>query len=752
MCSESEQHRARGRHARPADHDLQAAADNSRQVVTPGSLTLGRHASPLRPDVLSSAALDGWVPVGTAIEIAGLTVPGGMLYVGKELRPPNGVGPDPALINPQLPVDRRRPDWSGSSVGYWPSYSTISAQARAAYLTWLAGGKSHPGVPISWVFLFFYGLERRVIVDAAEGGPAAADREPIAAEVRRLLDIYGGHSSFHNYASQFLLLIEALTTTASLAEAAPPRTSGSWPIPYQLGSGLGRFAAEGKPVPADWALSWVHFHPDIYPRTPAQRCPGEFEQLFRARYAAHHGAGIRIRPDTTPLRHTYVAASSGIGQVSITSGLPDVLQLATPTTALKALVEECTDKLDTYSRYLGRHPDAKDTLAAIALLPAELVDHNNSEVQRLTAWVYERLGQRHQAVVDGRQLISFWPAADLGSIAKADVVALAQLLGSLGVGVEPDVRLGGPVLSGGSAVVFRAMPGQPSAASASYAAATLMLHLAAAVSLADGQVSDAERAQLRTHLASAMHLTDPERVRLEAHMAWLLAGDAKLSGISRRLAVLDQPQRESVGDFLITIATVDGIISPAEITILIKIFRLLGLDPASVHSRLHAVSATSMPATEPIVVLPGTNSAQGLAVPPRPADQVTTTELLRLDETAIAAKLADTAAVSALLGSIFAEEAPHAIQTPPSIRLEPDTHEPSVTGLDASHSALLRTLAERGSWSRADLESECAAVALMPDGALDTLNEAAYEMAGDPLADGDDLIHINLEVAREMLA
>jgi uncharacterized tellurite resistance protein B-like protein len=654
-----------------------------------------------------------------------------MLYVGKELRARTGVGSDPALIDSRLPVDRRRPDWSGSSVGYWPSYSTISAQARAAYLIWLAGGRSHPGVPISWVFLFFYGLERRVIVDAAEGGPAVDDRQPIAAEVRRLLGIYGGHSSFHDYATQFLFLIEALTTRTSLADASPPRTSNNWLIPYRLRSGLGRFAAEGRPVPADWALSWVHFHPDVYPRPPAQRCPSEFDQLFRARYATRHGAGLRLQPDDTVLRHTYMAASPGIGQVSITSGLPDVFQLAAPTTALKALVEECTDALDAYSRYLGRHPDAKDTLAATALLPAELVDHNNSELLRLTAWVNEQLGQRRHAVVDGGQLISFWPAADPGDLAKAEAVALAQLLGTLGAGVEPDVRLGGPVLSAGPAVVFRAAHGQPAAPSAAYAAATLMLHLAA-VSLADGQVSDAERSQLRSRLASVMHLTEPERVRLEAHVMWLLAGEARLTGISRRLDALDQAQHESIGDFLTTVAAADGVISPAEITTLTKIFRLLGLDPASMYSRVLAINAIPAPATEPVVVRPGIDGMGGLAVPPRPVGQAAATTQLRLDEAAIAAKLADTAAVSALLGSIFAEETPRADPTVPDTRME---REAPVAGLDASHSALLRTLADRDSWSRADLESECAAVALLPDGALDTLNEAAYEVADDPLAE-----------------
>jgi hypothetical protein len=61
-------------------------------------------------------------------------------------------------------------------------------------------------------------------------------------------------------------------------------------------------------------------------------------------------------------------------------------------------------------------------------------------------------------------------------------------------------------------------------------------------------------------------------------------------------------------------------------------------------------------------------------------------------------------------------------------------------------------LAGRGSWARVELEAECAGLGLLPDGAVDTLNEAAYERVGDPLVDGDDPITIDPGVAQEMQA
>ena len=40
-------------------------------------------------------------------------------------------------------------------MGYWPSYSSISPEARAAYLGWLSTGKSDPQADIGYVFLYF---------------------------------------------------------------------------------------------------------------------------------------------------------------------------------------------------------------------------------------------------------------------------------------------------------------------------------------------------------------------------------------------------------------------------------------------------------------------------------------------------------------------------------------------------------------------------------------------------------------------
>jgi uncharacterized tellurite resistance protein B-like protein len=704
------------------------------------------------PALNPSHAVDGWVPAGLPVEVAGLVIPGGLLYVGPHLTAVNGCGVDPALIDPRLSVARDAPDWLASSVGYWPSYSEISSQARAAYLVWQAGGRREPNVPISWPFLFFYGLERRVLVDASRDERARREIPAIRAEVERLLGLYGMHASFRGYASSFLDLIRSAEHPEAVLP--PASTTDRWNPPLSLRVGLGRFSATGTPVPPEWALAWVRWHPDIYPRTPATRCPEEYEALFHTRYTTAFGAGLTIRATTTTLTHSYQPASSGLDSVDIRTSIPDVFTDAEATSKLTFLTEDCTSALDAYSRYLGRRPEARGTLPAIALLPGELIPPENAELSRLRKFVEGRLAGVANAVVEAAELVARWPRDHAGTFTKADAVGLAQILATQGVGMEPDVRFGGPALPGRVAVVFRLRSGDLTAPSAAYAASAMLLHLAVAVSLADGNADDAETTMLSHHLETAMHLSEPEQTRLQAHLQWLLAGEVKLAGLTKRLTVVDPGDRAAMGDFLVSVAAADGVVSPAEITTLTKIFKLLDLDPASIHPRAHQASMNQRPATEPVTIRTAARGSSGYRIPSRPGpttlDSAPPPGPVRLDEAAIAAKLAETMTVSALLSTVFTddEEPP---PSPPDLGLT-DPAGTAVPGLDAGHSQLFTILVTRTQWTRAELEGHCAQFALLPDGAIDTLNEAAYERAGDPLTDGEDPIAIDVTVAQEMLA
>lgn len=690
-----------------------------------------------------------------------------MLYVGSGLLAPTGVV-DPALIDPSLRVAQRRPDHDGDEMDYWPSYSNIPAPCRAAYLSWLATGRCDPDAYIGYVFLYFYGLERLVLVDSPAHPALGAHIGAVTDEVRRLLSLYGDNYSFRSYAELFLDLIETATLLSAEEPLNPPARDGErWPVPAALRVGLGRLVGDGQPIPADWARAWAWYHPNLYPRTPQTRCGEEFDALFRIRYAQCYGDGMTVRNVRQRLNGgRYRTASAGIGIATArTPDLPDVVELAGPTRKLEALVTAVTDELDAYSRYLGKRPDGRGSLPAAALLPADLIDRAGPELDSLRDWVDERLDGQRDAIVDAAELVRRWPSATPGKLVRAEAVSLAQCLRHLGVGMEPDVRFGGPPLASGRAVVFREEPGtQLATASREYTAATTLLHLAVAVGAADGSVSDDEIAHLLDHLQSGLGLATSERHRLTAHLRWLVTAGVKLTGLKKRIEALDAPQRAAIADQLVAVAGADGVITPGEVTTLTKIFTLLGLDPSAVPGRLHARQLTPPaatrrppPATGPVTVREAGRSS-GYAIPTQPDAVDPTRARVVLDDAAIAAKLAETAEVSALLASIFSDDDPAAAPPatpPPSTPLPPAPTGPPVdlvAGLDCTHSGLLRALAQRNRWSGAEFADLAAGFGVLPAGALDVLNEAGLDAAGEPVADDDgDELTINHDTVQELL-
>lgn len=698
------------------------------------------YSIPRRP-TLDAKPDDLWVPPDKSVSIGSYVIPGGLFYFGEGLRSAEWNSPEPALINPTLPIDEECPNRQGVNITYWPSYSELTPASRAAFLEWLAGGRVDPSAYIGYVFIFFYGLERRLIVDGVVSHQARADRVVILREVRRLASIYSRNGSFNRY-SQSLLEAASLFDSVGKAYETKPPTGRGWEIPANVRLALAQLVAEGKPISAGWALAWLKHSPEARWRTSAERCASEFDRLFQFRYREAHGEGLLLKPNKTRLKANYRPASASLGEVSFpVPDLPDVATLTAPLNKLQAIADRCMDELDPYSRWMGRNPDGKDSALGASLLPMALLSAaDHSPLTPMRGFLDERVDGENATIIGMPELLMYWPLrSEEGVVGKADSVALAQTLEKLGFGIEPDVRFGGStLLRDGSAAVFRLPREHPSAPSPSYRAASLLLHLAAMVTSSDG-VDESERQHLESSLERSMGLSASERVRLSAHLAWVLHSKPGTAGLKKRIAVLSAEYRENVGDFLVTVAMADGHASPDEISMLTRIFKLLALDVDSVYSRVHAVSTGGEPTTRRQATAGHETAPGGTG----------------LDMTAIEAKLAETAAVSALLSDIFSEDVQDAV---PLGELQHGTSVPENASdhgrgfFDERHTSLLKRLTTSAEWSRADAESLAAELGVMLDGALELLNDVAFEKFDEAIAEGNDPLEINISLAGELLA
>lgn len=719
-----------------------------------------------------------WVPPGQFAHVAGYDIPGGLIYIGQHLSSAIGTV-EPALINPALPVGNDEQNRSGHDLDPAPSYHLISPDSRAGYLAWLAGGRDRADVPLGFVSLFFSGLERRVLVDAAADPAVHRELPAIAAEVRRLRTARAPAStSFGSYATAFLNVLDLLCAPrwrpGSLPPCGVPPVPGldRWPVPMALRVALAGFALTSRPVPADWARSWAWYHPSLFPRTPQTRCPQEFEQLFAVRYARRFAAGLVPQAaDSPPIRIGYSPASPGIDAVVLDRpDLPDVLQEPRATRDLGTLVDAITDALTPYSRWLARNPGAHGSLASAALLPDEVLDRPPSPIRQLLAWANTHLDGKFAAVIDASEFSAFWSTSDSSGMSRDEAASLALILARAGLGVEPDVRFGGPALAPGPAVLFRLDRGAADVPSPGYLAATTMLHLAATVALAAGSDPKDSANAIITGLAAEVRLSVTERSRLAARLRWLFASGTALQRPDRRISALTAAEREATGHFLISVATAGPALVPATVTALTRAYRLTGLDPDLVYRRLHrrgveqggaARSGLGLASADgPVVVrrprtgppghpLPRASGSGAASAETAPGVRADAASAVQLSQEVISRKMIETAAVSSLLASIFADEGPvpGASDSP-----RDEAGEGRPCGLDQAHSRLLGELATQSRWSRADFAELAAKHGLMPSGALDVINEMALEAAGEPAVDGDDELTVNDDAMRELLA
>lgn len=454
--------------------------------------------------------------------------------------------------------------------------------------------------------------------------------------------------------------------------------------------------------------------------------------------------------------------------ITLTTDLPDVRALMGPFNKLAAIADQATDSLGAYSRYVGKNPTRALSPQAIALLPPEVQRVGDADTTALLAYAASMVeGYTERSVLLVR-LTSRWGSP---TFVKADAEALSRLLERHSIGIEPDVRFGGPVPKPDTRVtLFRRAPRLMPAPTAAYLGVVSLVQLAGAVAAADGPVRENEMHTLVEHVSRGAGLSDDEQARLRAHLLWVSEHPPTPAALRKRVDLLDHVQREKAARLMVTVAAADGQITPAEIDVIARLFVVLGLQATEAYAQVHALAAGQGQLRKSVErriadpLAPSKTAGQpspGFALPPResilPAPpKEDTPEAFALDPELLAKTRESSEAVAALLAGIFTDDEPTALVLEPSATVDEDEQDaasgPSLLGgLDSAHTALLRVLAGRQSWSYTDFTAVCAEHSLLPDGARDTLNEAALDVMGDLICEGSDPIEMNSDALQEML-
>lgn len=689
-----------------------------------------------------------WVPQDKSVRIQGYEIEGGLIYVGSNLMSVSSghwKELEPALINPRLKVNKRNPDYGGHSLGYWPSYSQLSPNARSAYLEWLSDGKQNQETPIGYIFLYFYGLERRVLYDLRGTDNTKKEISGIQSEVSRLLNIYGDNHSFRRYASKFLDLFYLFNDAGRNLETIEDREDLYFPTylsdsyyqqSFNFNMGLSLYALENKPLPADWALKWAVLNSQL--NTPARRCPEKLQELFRSMYSSKFGDGVILSGSRQKLNFRYKPASGSFsGSININTNLNDFGESSEHLNTFQALLDQCTDKLDPYSRYLGRNPESPQSLEAISNLPKEIInDYLSEDIEEFVKSVKSELEDQDFTMVPTSYFTQFWDIKGINKYRKNESIEIAQFFFKFGLGIEPDLRFGSAKYERDSKVVFFKLDPNtyPTAPSKEYKLALPILHLTSVIGIADGTFSEEEEEFLEEYLERLFKLSNEEKHRLKAYLYWLVHQKPGVRGIKKKMQDISTSKRESIFNFLIQVADADGYIDPDEVKMLQKTGKIFDLEPDQVYTAIHNRQTAD---DNPVLVLQG-EQQKGYKIPAEDEGN-------ELDEELIQQTLKKTEEVQTILADIFSEEEEEIEESH-----EPDTETDNLMGLDKTHSVLVKQLIKKPKWTQMEYERKCSELDLFPAGAQEVINDEAFERYDEPLLIKSDVVEINSIIVKKL--
>jgi DNA-directed RNA polymerase subunit beta' len=123
---------------------------------------------------------------------------------------------------------------------------------------------------------------------------------------------------------------------------------------------------------------------------------------------------------------------------------------------------------------------------------------------------------------------------------------------------------------------------------------------------------------------------------------------------------------------------------------------------------------------------------------------------LQLDEELVKAKLAETEQVQGVLADIFSSDVAGADDSI-AFRSANKKVSDALKGLDNRHRVLLRRLLKKEDWERTEVEKMCKEIGLMIDGALEVINEWAFEHTDLPVIEDGASVFVDIQQLLEIL-
>lgn len=677
-----------------------------------------------------------WVAPGQQVRTKGFEFTSPGVYVSKGKSYGNQWATDPSEIILNAPV--RAPRGGIEEMGYWPWYSRIEPEQRYVYLQWLASNRKALPPLEGLLFLYYYGIERRLLVD----------QEDLAWGMQEIIRLRQADAprvgtkegrSFRRYSTSHLWYHIGSTPARFNREAfeRSVKLTHRWSAEL-LTAPLAWLVHHSQPLPASFAEIIASELPGAQCSVVTKRVPEEFSELFRNRYHEEYGEhGIDLRVSKREALLTYRPASSALQEWACK--VPNPMGIRSQFKKLPDIWNSCIEDLRKLSRVTLSTPDDEMTVEYWEALPVDIRQDIDHPLSRQLGELMERerielKGAGDDTIEADATLVRAGPIAELAGIEQRPTLTptqsrrLAETLGFSGYGIVPDARITSHKYGWDDPVAIISIPDEDEVDSARYNAAACVLRLGLSIALADGHPDELEIRVLTDYIEAAFSLSPVEEQRLIALRALLVHSGCSIRSVARKLEnLLPLETRRSLAKTLVLIAAETNGIDRSEMAALRKAIRALGLEPDVLESTLIQLGFDP---DAPVTVKPSSRSrAWEEPLPAHPHSSFT------LDRQAISDILTETRQVSRVLAE--------AMESDDDFDFEDSSHEDDATHEPEDHESielgryapLYKQLIKKEHWSSDEIDQLSSDLGLMRDAAIEAINDWSFDALGDPLID-----------------
>jgi hypothetical protein len=703
--------------------------------ATPTSSPIRREPAPAPQKTWGKAR---WIPYSSSISINGYEIPHGLFYVGDFMQYRSEYASEPSLIMPTLNVTNVRDYGAFGILSSWPSYASLSTAQKGVYLWWHATGRRDPRIDIGYVFIFFYGLERRVLLDLwkIKDSDAEQDFVAIQTELDELIHVYKEYRSFVASVEKLSSLIAARMGKVPVGKCAKPID-----VPFGLDLPimvrLGQEAVNHNLVPPDLCCDiGIAACLITDKKCTTTFCAPELYSLFESKYAKLYPNGHKFNSRKRNLRVEYRPAGMNLTYTELEIPCTPHVNVKFPQiTELSNLAATCMDILYDYAKWKQKNPNRIPTPEALFLLPSNIV---KSADNALSSFADLILGASDQyRIFDVPQLTGLWSGGSVEKLGSQSRERLCRYFEQLEIASEPDIEA---AFSAGQGNVVLFTSHEAAQAALTESQRRLLLLAASLLDIAGRLHNESLLLSASQIVAREWNVGNGMGQRIYAHFKWLSCNGPLPHVTKRIVAKIEEKESATAVLVLSQVSKLGGAITPESMKFLCRFCDWFGYPSSSVARLIHDQGASEGEYDNLAIVRDGSPDFDRYTIPIRQVQP-------RIDETVLGVKRAETDEVSKLLGKIFEEVVDSDILT--VVQIAPAAKHPS--GLDEPHLELVRILATRPSWLEAEWIEIAKELQIMPMGAIERINEAALEKCDEIMCDGDDNIEVDRTIAEELL-